>query len=183
MKQINSNQNDLEAKLLRICLKDVISLSDATLKELEKGETSFPFCQKDYYSNRMKQKELYYWQDPSERLARIHSLGIVVGCLQQIKGCCPNVLKVGKRSLLLEMVDGYRHTKKGQLTAPTQVFLEGIGEMDFWENLEFYDDNSRRLQRNVEKEYCLQKRLQLGLPIRSKEYRKIQNLVKQEEVK
>lgn len=183
VKQIDSNQNDLETELLRVCFRDVVSLHNAKeLETLERKEDNFPFGQCDYYRKRVKQKE-FYWEDPSERLARIHSLGIVVGCLRQIKGCCPNVLKVGKKSLLLEMVDGYRYTKKGQLIAPTQVFLEGIDENGFWQNLDFYDDNSRRLQRNVEKEYCLQKRLQLGLPIRSKEYRKIHNLVKQGDMK
>lgn len=171
-----SKETDLETTLLNVCLEDVVSLHDPKVHELiANGDLSFRdlICYSD--SKRSLQKQ-FYMQDPTERLAQINSYGTVIEYLKEIKNYVPNVLHVEQEMLLMEMIRGYSY-HEFQLTAPTPKFLENVGEETFWKSLDFYDEDSETLQRNVEKQYSLKKRLTLGLPIRNHEYERVRRSI------
>ena len=58
---------------------------------------------------------------------------------------------------------------------PTQVYLFSTGQSNVWNELDFYNQDSSQLMKNVYHKYDLTRRLSLGLPVSYEEYNTTDN--------
>ena len=114
----------------------------------------------------------FYMFKPAERLAQINSYKTLLNALSLRKNEIERLYELEKNLLISETLNAYPEAKKLG-GCPSFVYLNGIERKDIWESLPFYDEEKERLLENVTKEYSLEKRLTLGLPITSKEYKNL----------
>jgi len=173
-KQANSKDTDLETKLLKASFRESQTIKNPKVWELIfKGEIN-PIELVAYIAIKKAKYEQYYKENPSERLAQIRSYKTITDVLEPIKDLVPNLSQFEQASLVEQMLAGYSYDWS-MISAPTPIYLEGLGYSNIWENLDFYDSNIMELQNKVADKYDLAKRLILGLPINDKEYENTSN--------
>lgn len=119
-----------------------------------------------------KLEKKYYKFEPAERLAQINSYKTLLNALSFRKNEIERLYELEKNLLISETLNAHPEAKKLG-GCPSFVYLNGVGRKDIWESLPFYDEEKEKLLENVTKEYSLEKRLTLGLPITSKEYKNL----------
>ena len=175
-KILDSNQDDLEAKLIRAA-----STLDLFYKKAS-GETwrsilGDNFTRNDAlsYINKLEiWKEQFYVYDPTERLAEIRALEKIWTITKEVEAIFPNLNQFEKQLLLNGKFRGYS-IEDDHVKCPTQIYLIGTGEENtkLWTELDFYDpDEDKTLEKAISKN-SISKRLTYGLPISSEEYEDI----------
>lgn len=169
-KQTDDKSDDsLEAKLINasLVLEQTIN-NPSVMKAFLRGE----ILAKDLAIYILQNRELYkqyYSFNPSERLAQVYSFRTIVDLIAPMKERVPNLYEFNQASLIEEMLRGYTDSWN-QGICPTEVYLFGIGQGNVWSELDFYDQDSNQLLRNVSDSFDLGRRLALGLPVSINEY-------------
>ena len=165
----NKSDNSIEAKLVNasIVLEQAMK-NPRVLNALLKGEIPA----QDFIIYTLQNRELYkqyYALNPIERLAQVNSFRTIVDSIEPIKEYIPNLYEFKQASLVEEMLRGYTDSWN-QGICPTQVYLFGTRQSNVWSELDFYDQDSGQLMKNVSDKYNLARRLSLGLPVSYDEY-------------
>lgn len=116
--------------------------------------------------------------DPMERVAETRAYETILKMLELIKDRLFNLQEFVKASLLQYQLKAYIH-RRGITPSPSEVFLCSIDQEDVWTHLDFYDPNAIKLLEKVRKEYSLDERLKLGLPLSNGEYNELRLRYKQ----
>lgn len=165
----NKSDNSIEKKLINASLVlEQAMKNPRVLKALLKGE--IPAQDFIIYTlQNMKLYKQYYALNPTERLAQVNYFKTIVNSIEPIKKYFPNLYEFKQASLVEEMLRGYPDSWN-QGVCPTQVYLFGTRQSNVWSELDFYNQDSSQLLKNVGDRYNLSKRLSLGLPISYDEY-------------
>ena len=151
--------------------KTVLTSNDSIEKTLLSSDLSKAKTEEEKKLLRKLEKK-YYKFEPAERLAQINSYKTLLNALSLRKNEIERLYELEKNLLISETLNAHPEAKKLG-GCPSFVYLNGVGRKDIWESLPFYDEEKEKLLENVTKEYSLEKRLTLGLPITSKEYKNL----------
>ncbi len=151
--------------------KTVLTSNDSIEKTLLSSDLSKAKTEEEKKLLRKLEKK-YYKFEPAERLAQINSYKTLLNTLNLRKNEIERLYELEKNLLISETLNAHPEAKKLG-GCPSFVYLNGVGRKDIWESLPFYDEEKEKLLENVTKEYSLEKRLTLGLPITSKEYKNL----------
>lgn len=111
-----------------------------------------------------------YIYNPSERMAEIKSYKKILPYLRLLskKVNIDKAVNAIKREYIIENLYGYIEGM-----CPTEIYLTKTNFETIWMEMVFYDSNKDIMYDNIKKEYNLEKRLLLGLPINNNEFSKI----------
>ena len=151
--------------------KTVLTSNDSIEKRLLSSDLSKAKTEEEKKLLRKLEKK-YYKFEPAERLAQINSYKTLLNALSLRKNEIERLYELEKNLLISETLNAHPEAKKLG-GCPSFVYLNGVGRKNIWESLPFYDEEKEKLLENVTKEYSLEKRLTLGLPITSKEYKNL----------
>ncbi len=165
----NKSDNSIETRLIKACLMIEQAIKNPNFLKgiLTKEIPTHDFIV--YILQSKKLYEKYYNLNPIERLAQINSFRTIVNSIEPIKQYIPNLYEFKQASLVESALEGYVDSWE-QGICPTEVYLSGTRQGNVWLNMDFYDQDSSQLMKNVINKYNLVKRLSLGLPISSIEY-------------
>ena len=170
----NKSDNSIEAKLARasLFLEQAIK-NPKFLNSLSRD--GIP--SKDIIAYKSLMYDKYYKLNPIEKLANVNSAKTILSSLDAIKNYIPNLYEFQNAILVEEMLKGYIDSWN-QGICPTQVYLDGNRQSNVWTDMDFYDQDSNQLMKNVCKKYDLSRRLSLGLPVNADEYKLTENWLK-----
>ena len=165
----DKSDNSIEAKLVNASFALEQAMKNPKfISALLKNEISAQAFIIYRQQNRKLYKQ-YYAFNPVERLAQVNSIITIVDSIEPIKEYTLNLYEFEQASLVEEMLRGYTDSWD-QGICPTQVYLFGTRQSNVWSELDFYDQDSSQLLKNVSDRYNLTKRLSLGLPVSFNEY-------------
>ncbi len=170
----DQEDHSLETTLINASMKLEKMMRDPKILNAIQTDPNFAHDMKDYalYTKQLYQR--YYVINPAERLAQIRSFRTIVTALEPIKKHVPRLYEFENASLLEELLQGYEESYDLGI-CPTQVYLQGNDQSEVWSQLDFYHPNEQQLRENVHRQYTLNKRLTLGLPVSPKEYELLYN--------
>lgn len=171
--QVDDNlDNSIETKLIKASLELKLAMNRRILS----GEIS----SSDFATYVLQYKELYrqlYTFNPTERLAQVNSFRAVVSSIGVIKDCVPSLYEFESASLNETMLNGYVEAYEEGCASPTQLYLFASGQSKAWSELDFYDDNTEKLENKLRSKYNLGERFKFGLPVSGDEYQKTYSLL------
>lgn len=165
-RNIDKNNSDLETQLIKICTQD-----NRRIKQLSH---LFQETKEDYYQqeiNILTNKYIKHYQyNPSERLAQISSLQLIIKIIDPLKKEIPNLYRLETIYLLQEMIKGYK-IFLFYMESPTLKYLSKMDYLSDLKNLAFYHTNTKKLESNIINTLSKEERVNLGLSITSDEYK------------
>ncbi len=175
--------NLLEVKLIRISFKLEQAIKNPKFLEyFSTIEDKIKLL--IYLENYKKLYREFYRFNPTERMAEIYSYKTLIGSLELIKKQIIALYSYENSLLLKKLTAGYSEASETMFDmksnlwkasiCPTQTYLYGTGQGEKWTGFDFYDDDTKKLIENVQREYTLSKRLALGLPITSLEQNRLE---------
>lgn len=128
----------------------------------------------------MQEDNLIYLQtyeyNPNERMADLNSYKKIIEYLNILKKYI-NIKKANnliKKEYIKTKIKGYENDK-----CPSEIYLLETNFDYIWNNMKFYDENRKIMYNKVSKEYNLEERLYLGLPVENIEIKKLSFIAKQ----
>ena len=159
----------IEANIVRACLSVNMMLRDSRfIKHLK--ESGFSISDINHHVEAMNRIYLHnYIFDPCERLAQVYSNTLIFDAVRPIKDKVPNLWDYIYTTTIEDMLIGYKEAfEKGY--APTEIYLNAIGQIDVWKKLDFYHKDYEKMLKKAIKKHSLAERLTLGLPVMYEEY-------------
>ncbi len=154
------NNNSIENSLLKASFYLLLVIRNPQILEQFSNKERQAF-----FSLGSELRRQYYDFDPAERLAEINSLESIISIILPIKKEFPDLYEFEIFELIREHLRGYFDSYRKRGVCPTQLYLSAIGHNDVWTNFDFYNNDVKKLKKQVSDKYDLIERLRLGLPV------------------
>lgn len=166
--KVMETESNLESSILKITgVGKSRELFEAQLRKMGYGNALVNI----FLEEKMKNYYKYYNFAPHERLAEINAHSKMADIIYPIKNFIPNIYKLENIFIVRNKLKGY--TLDNKLISPTVYYLRNQNEEVNLNKFSWYDKNEDKclvLSKNL---YNTEKRINLGLPIDSIEYSRL----------